>query len=55
MNDVYPELFLIKWYLCLFTREFKLEQVIYLWDLIIMYELIETKLSEKKEKKRHFN
>jgi TBC1 domain family protein 5 len=55
MNDVYPELFLIKWYLCLFTREFKLDQVIYLWDLIIMYEFAESKLLKKNTIKSHFN
>ena len=54
-KDVYPELFLVKWYLCLFTREFKLEQVIYFWDLIIMYEFAESKLVKKDKIKRHFN
>ena len=55
IKDVYPELFLVKWYLCLFTREFKLEQVVYLWDLIIMYEFAESKLIKKDKIKRHFN
>jgi len=55
IKDVYPELFLIKWYLCIFTREFKLEQVVYLWDLIIMYEFAEGKLIKKDKIKRHFN
>ena len=55
MHDVYPELFLIKWYICLFTREFNLEQVIYLWDLIIMYEFAESKLLKKDKIKRHYN
>ena len=54
-KDVYPELFLVKWYLCLFTREFKLEQVVYLWDLIIMYEFAESKLAKKYKNRRHFN
>ena len=54
-KDVYPELFLVKWYLCIFTREFKLDEVIYLWDLIIVYEFAESKLIEKKNIKRHFN
>ena len=54
-KDVYPELFLVKWYLCLFTREFKLEQVIFFWDLIIMYEFAESKLVKKDKIKRHFN
>ena len=54
-KDVYPELFLVRWYLCIFTREFKLEQVVYLWDMIIMYEFIESKLIEKSQIKTHFN
>ena len=54
-KDVYPELFLVKWYLCLFTREFKLEQVIFFWDLIIMYEFAESKLLKKVKNRRHFN
>ena len=54
-KDVYPELFLVKWYLCVFTREFKLDEVIYLWDLIIMYEFAESKLLKKENIKRHFN
>ena len=54
-NDVYPELLLTKWYLCIFTREFNLEQVIYLWDIIIMYEFAENRLLKKDKKKRHFN
>ena len=54
-KDVYPELFLVKWYLCIFTREFKLDEVIYLWDLIIMYEFAESKLLKKENIKRHFN
>ena len=47
--------FLVKWYLCIFTREFKLDEVIYLWDLIIMYEFAESKLIKKEDIKRHFN
>ena len=54
-KDVYPELFLVKWYLCIFTREFKLDEVIYLWDLIIIYEFAESKLLKKENIKRHFN
>ena len=46
---------MVKWYLCLFTREFKLEQVIFFWDLIIMYEFAESKLVKKDKIKRHFN
>ena len=54
-KDVYPELFLVKWYLCLFTREFTLQQVIYLWDLIILFEFVEFKLLKGNKGKRCYN
>ena len=54
-NDVYPELFIMRWYLCVFTREFKLSQVVILWDLIIMYEYVETQLIENRNKASHLN
>ena len=46
MNDIYPELFILRWYLGVFTREFKLSQVILIWDLIIMYEYVEKNLNK---------
>ena len=55
IKDVYPELFLVRWYLCIFTREFNLQQVVYLWDLIIMYEFVESKLYKNDKIKRHYN
>ena len=54
MNYVYPELFMLRWFLCVFTREFKLSQVVLIWDLIIMYEYAEVEII-KKEKKMNFN
>ena len=54
MNYVYPELFMLRWFLCVFTREFKLSQVVLIWDLIIMYEYAEIEII-KKEKKINFN
>ena len=50
-----PELFLMRWYLCAFTREFKLEQIFYLWDLIILYEFVENKLYKNKKMMWHYN
>ena len=52
---VYPEIFMLKWYLCVFTREFQLSQVVYIWDLIIMYEYVENHLLKKELKKNHLN
>lgn len=55
IRDVEPELFLTRWYLCAFTREFQLEQIVYLWDLIIMYEFVESKLYKNKKLLFHLN
>ena len=41
INKVEPELFLFKWYLCFLTREFPINKVIHLWDLIFAYDFIE--------------
>ena len=54
-NYVYPELFMLRWFLCVFTREFKLSQVVLIWDLIIMYEYVETHLLKKELLKTHLN
>ena len=58
MNDIYPELFILRWYLGVFTREFKLSQVLFIWDLIIMYEYIEKYLNKNGKEgniKMHLN
>ena len=55
VKNVKPELFLVRWYLCMFTREFKLEQIVYLWDFIIFYEFAESKLYENRKLKWHYN
>ena len=44
INKVEPEYFLFKWYLCFLTREFKINKVIHLWDLILCFDFIEYKL-----------
>ena len=54
-NYVYHELFMLRWFLCVFTREFKLSQVVLIWDLIIMYEYVETHLLKKELLKTHLN
>ena len=44
INKVEPEYFLFKWYLCFLTREFTINRVIHLWDLIFCYDFIDYKL-----------
>ena len=61
MSDkIDPEIFMIKWYLCIFTREFPLNQVVHLWDLILLYQFLEEKIYEddknnKKNNKKEKN
>ena len=55
INKVDPELFLFKWYLCFLTREFDINKVIHLWDLIFCYDFIEYRLIDSKHNKEfHF-
>ena len=35
-----PDIFMLKWFICLFTREFPINQLVHLWDLILLYELL---------------
>ena len=44
INKVEPEYFLFKWYLCFLTREFNINKVIHLWDLIFCYDFIDYNL-----------
>ena len=55
VGSVEPELFLTRWYLCVFTREFKLDEIVYLWDFIILYEFVESKLYKDKKLMFHYN
>ena len=55
INKIEPELFLFKWLLCFLTREFTINKVIHLWDLIFAYEFIEYKfLITEYNKEYHF-
>lgn len=55
INKTEPELFLFKWFLCFLTREFTINKVIHLWDLIFAYDFIEYKfLNTEYNKEYHF-
>ena len=55
VSQIEPELFLVRWYVCVFTREFSLDQVVLLWDCIIFYEFVELKLHKKNNLNTHYN
>ena len=54
INRVEPEIFLFKWYLCCFTREFSINKVVHLWDLILCNDFIEYKLAQNEINDYHF-
>ena len=42
-DKIEPELFIIKWYLCIFSREIELPQLVELWDLILYVQYLDDK------------
>lgn len=51
-----PDLFLLRWMLCLFTREFDVEQVLRVWDIILAFEFFEFHYQKNSlRKKTHLN
>ena len=55
INRVQPELFLFKWYICFLTREFAINKVVHLWDIIFAYDFIQYKLINNDKKEYHFH
>lgn len=51
-EKIEPEIFIIKWYICAFTREFQINKVVHLWDLILLYEYIAGKIRRTSEKNK---
>ena len=54
-DKIDPEIFIFRWYLCIFTREFPINKVVHLWDLILLIDFIEKKKlldDEEKNKKK---
>ena len=55
INKVEPEIFLFKWYLCFLTREFTINKIVHLWDIILCYDFIEYRLIDTQyNKEYHF-
>jgi len=48
VDKIEPEIFMVRWYLCAFCREFPLPQLLDLWDLILLQQFL-----EDKKKKNH--
>ena len=54
INRIQPELFLFKWYICFLTREFPINKVVHLWDIIFAYDFIQYKLINFNKEEYHF-
>ena len=54
INRVQPELFLFKWYICFLSREFPINKVVHLWDIIFAYDFIQYKLNYSDKEEYHF-
>lgn len=54
VNLIEPDIFLLRWYLCLFSREFTIDNLLKIWDIILCYEWIENTKNKKKLDK-HLN
>ena len=53
IDKIEPEIFMVRWYLCAFSREFSIPQLVELWDLILLQEFIEDKNKNNKNKKNN--
>ena len=57
IGSIEPNLFLLRWILCILDREISLKHVLWIWDTIFYYEFIEStfinKNSEKDSGKHH--
>ena len=57
IGSIEPNLFLLRWILCILDREISLKHVLWIWDTIFYYEFIEftfiNKNSEKDSGKHH--
>ena len=54
INRVQPELFMFKWYICFLAREFPINKVVHLWDIIFAYDFIQYKLNNSNKEEYHF-
>lgn len=48
IRKVEPEFFLFKWYLCVFSREFDINKVVHLWDLILCFDFVKKTVNKNK-------
>ena len=55
-GSIEPNLFLLRWILCILDREISLKHVLWIWDSIFFYEFVEfTFIKKNIEKDKHVN
>ena len=47
VDKIEPEVFIVRWYICAFSREFTLPQLLELWDLILLEQFLVDKNKQK--------
>ena len=54
VDKIEPEVFIVRWFICAFSREFTLPQLLELWDLILLEQFLVDKNGKKKEESNHY-
>ena len=51
VDKIEPEIFIVRWYLCAFSREFPLPELVEFWDLILLQQFLEDNNKKKTKNK----
>ena len=51
VDKIEPEIFIVRWYLCAFSREFPLPELLEFWDLIFLQQFLEDNGGKKAKNK----
>ena len=51
VDKIEPEIFIVRWYLCAFSMEFPLSQLVEFWDLILLQQFLEDNNKKKAKNK----
>ena len=49
VDKIDPEIFLLRWILCLLNREISLKNIVWLWDCIFFYEMVEFTINKEEK------
>ena len=54
VDKIDPEIFIVRWYICAFSREFPLPELVQLWDLILYQQFLEDKNKSKNKNETNY-